>query len=243
MKKILISVAITMSLLSASVQAEGTKFVSENTTVADIISSKSANIQKMYETNPEFFITSERLEDDLELEEMLIASFDEKFVKRKSEFSTKEYNHLMNSYFIDALKTSNSNLADFILYKSGAIIDVNYQGSEDPKISPLQAAATSIEIEGGNIEYFIKLVEMGADPSELTKGYDIPLMSLAATVDNYKIVLYLAMLGENIMHVDGYDYYPLDYAVKNESYKSVSVLTNLIKIYKNNIEEKRKLEQ
>lgn len=241
MKKILISAALSIAMLSSMVQAGTAKFIPENTTVSDIINSKGGNLQKMYKESPEFFTTSERLSDDLELEQILIASFDEKFVQKKETYSTEEYTHLMNSYFIDALKTNNSELADFILYKSGAIIDVNYQGSVNPRISPLQAAATGLGIDGGNIEYFIKLIEMGADPSEVTKNYNIPLMSLAATVDNYKIVLYLALIGQNVMHVDDYEFYALDYATRNDAYKTTIILSNLINEYTKGAAKKNKI--
>lgn len=237
MKKIFISAAISLALLGGVSNAEG-RFVSENTTVADIVSTKNKNIQKLFSVNPELLTTSEKLEEDIELEQMLIEKFDEKFVKNKSQYTPEEYNHMMNSYFVDALKTNKGDLADFILYKSGALIDVNFKQSESPTLTPLMATTTAMNANGGDIEYFIKLIEMGADYKEVTTNYNIPLMSLAATVDNYKIVLYLAMLGENVMHLDDLDYYPLDYAVRNDAHRTTVVLTDLITQYKNAIEKR-----
>lgn len=237
MKKIFISAAISLSLLGGVSNAEG-RFVSENTTIKDIISTKNKNIQKLFSVNPELLTTSEKLEEDIELEQMLIEKFDEKFVKNKSQYTPEEYNHMMNSYFVDALKTNKGNLADFILYKSGALIDVNFKQSENPTLTPLMATTTAMNADGGDIEYFIKLIEMGADYKEITTNYNIPLMSLAATVDNYKIVLYLAMLGENVMHLDDLDYYPLDYAVRNDAHRTTVILTDLITQYKNEIEKR-----
>lgn len=231
MNKILLSTLLLISVSTTNLYAEA-KFVSKNTSIKDIISTKSENINKAYKKNADLFTTIEKTEDDLKFENKLIEGFKNNYIGLKDTYETKEYNNLMNSYFVDALKTGNNRLADLILYDSGAVIDVNFKKTERPRITPLTAVATAIGKDGGDIEYFIKLIEMGANPNELTMGYDIPLMSLAATVDNYKIVFYLAMLGQNIMHVDGLDYYPLDYAVRNDSYRSIIIIGNLINEYK-----------
>ena len=234
MKKRLIATTILMSFLSIGIHAEETsidKMVAE---------SGKIHLINSYEKEPEIYKNAERLEEDLELETLLIERFKEKFVNLKDTFKDGEYDKLMNSYFIDALKTNNSRLADFILNDSGAEIDVNYDQNENPKITPLQAAATSIGMDGGNIEYFMKLVDMGADYKAISNKKNIPLMSLAATVDNYKIVYYLALMGENIMHIDDYDYYPLDYAIRNSSSKSTLILVGLMDEFRKRYEKKEK---
>ncbi len=229
-KKILSSAVLSVMLMSNAVNAE-TKIVPQGTSVDTLIAKQHKNIQHSFKERPELFRTSERTKDDVEMEKMLIENFKNNFVSQKPEFSQDDYDFIMNSYFVDALKTGNRNLADYILYESEANIDPNFK-SKNPKNTPLMAVATSFSFDGGDIEYFIKLIEMGADPSEMTKTNNTPLMSFAATVDNYKIVLYLIMLGENPMHMDNLDFYPLDYAVRNDAHKTTIILTNVIDQYR-----------
>lgn len=213
--------------------------IARGTPVVELILEDNKNIRTLYKKNPEMFKTSERIEADLEVEKMISSKFKELYFDQKDTYPEDEYNKLMNGYFVDALKSGHRNLADDIFYNSGAKIDLNYM-SDSPKNTPLMAVATSFAYEGGDIEYFIKLVKMGANPSYLTETNKVSLMSLAASVDNYKIVFYLAMIGENPMHLDGFDYYPLDYAQRNDSYMSTLVLTQIIQEYKKQIELRSK---
>lgn len=209
--------------------------IKRNTPVVELILEDNKNIRALYKKNPEMFKTSERIEADLEVEKMIASKFKELYFDQKDSYDSNEYNKMMNGYFVDALKAGHRNLADDIFYNSGAEIDLNYM-SDSPKNTPLMAVATSFAYDGGDIEYFIKLIKMGADFTYLTETNKVSLMSLAASVDNYKIVFYLAMIGENPMHLDGFDYYPLDYAQKNDSHMSTLILTQIIKEYKKQIE-------
>lgn len=209
-----------------------------------LIGQENNNIQKLYFKNSEYFRTSERLSGDIEFEEMMIEKFKkdifplkDEMIKANPETGLDKYSQLINGFFIDALKTGRPLLADELMYRSGALIDVNFM-SDSPKNNPLMAIATSTVFEGGDIEYFIKLINKGADFQKYTSKNRVSLMSLAASVDNYKIVLYLAMKGENPMHLDGLDYYPLDYAARNDASKTVIILTNIISEYKKQIEKK-----
>lgn len=202
---------------------------------------EKGNIKHLYLKNPELFTTNNRNSEDLELESLMIEKFKEKFFDKKEDYSQEEYDELMNSYFVDALKTGNRNLADEILFNSGANIDLEYM-SKNPINNPLMAIASSFAYDGGDIEYFIKLVKMGANPSFKTDGSRMSLMSLAANVDNYKIVLYLISIGENPMYLDDFDYYAMDYAVKNDSTRTIIILSKIITEYQNQLIENKNKE-
>ena len=219
---------------------KSTTIISKKITTEDIIlKGKNEGILKVYKQSPEFFKTNERLKIDLDLENKMIEKFKKSFFDKRSEFDKNDYDLKMNKFFIDALKTGNRNLADAILYDSKAKIDVNFR-SDSPKNTPLSAVATSFAYNGGDIEYAIKLIEMGADTNEVTLKNNIPLMSLAAIANNYKIVLYLAMIGKNPMYLDGLDYYPLDYASKNNAYETTIILTKIIDNYVKEINKNKK---
>lgn len=234
MKKILLATMIA-GFFSFSAQALTIEEAKGIDKVQTLIAEENDNIQKIYLKNPDFFSTNERNKADLEMETMLIDSFKDKVFTKKSTMNEEEYNKMLNGYFVDALKSGHRNLADEILFNSGATIDLNYM-SDSPKNNPLMAIATSFSYDGGDIEYFMKLVQMGADYTYTTKQNNVPLMSLASAVNNYKIVLYLAMKGESPMHLDGFDYYPMDYAVKNDAAQTIITLTSIINEYKKQIE-------
>ncbi len=234
MKKILFATLIT-GIFSLSAQALTLEEAKSLKQVQTLIAEENDNIQKIYLKNPDFFSTNTRTKSDLEMESMLVERFNELYFSQKDTYDPKEYNNTMNGFFVDALKSGHRSLADEILFSSGADIDLNYM-SDNPKNNPLMAIATSFSYDGGDIEYFIKLVQMGADYQYTTKQNNVSLMSLAAAVNNYKIVLYLAMKGESPMHLDGFDYYPMDYAIKNDASQTILTLTSIINEYKKQIE-------
>lgn len=234
---------VSALLLSGYAQAETINYngmdISKETSADVFLEKSNKNIKTLYKQNSDFFITSKRVKADLEMEGILIDGFKEKVFPRSKFMNKTDYDNMMSDYFVNALNSGHRNLADEILFESGAKIDVNFM-SNSPKKNPLLALATYNGYDGGDIEYFIKLVNMGADHSFLTKTNKVSLMGMAATVDNYKIVLYLSMLGENPMHLDGFEYYPLDYALRNDANKTILVLTNIINEYKKQIENKNK---
>lgn len=236
MRKILLTtlMASMFSLNASALTMEEAQSIKQ---VQTLISEENSNIQKIYLKNPEFFNTNDRVKSDVEMEDMLIEKFGEMYFSQKEIFDETEYTNLMNGFFVDALKSGHRNLADKILFESGANIDLNYMSS-NPINNPLMAVATSFAYDGGDIEYFMKLVQMGADFTYTTEQNNVPLMSLASAVNNYKIVLYLAMKGESPMHLDGFDYYPMDYAVRNDASQTILTLSSIIKEYKNQIEAK-----
>lgn len=244
--KLLNTIIVTSSLLLAAnvhanvqdeVEYNGVS-VSKNVTSSELLLDSNDNTRKLYIKNPDFFKTSERIKADIEAEEILLQGFKDKVLPRKEYMKEADYNYMMNDYFVNALNSGHRNLADLILFDSGTKIDLNFM-SKSPIKNPLLAIATNDSYDGGDVEYFIKLVKLGANPSFLTNKNKISIMGMAATVDNYKIVLYLTTLGENPMHLDNYEYYPLDYAVRNDSYKSILILTNVITEYKKQLELKR----
>lgn len=209
--------------------------ITPETTTAEFLLDANENIRKIYKKTPNFFKTSQRVKADIEMEDILIEGFKKNVFPRSEYMDKNDFDNMMSDYFVNALNSGHSRLADEILFNSGATIDVNFL-SDSPKKNPLAAVATYNGYDGGDIEYFVKLVNMGANHSYLTEKNKVSLMGLAAAMDNYKIVLYLAMLGENPMHLDGFEYYPLDYASKNNSNRTIIVLTNIIEEYKKQIE-------
>lgn len=152
-------------------------------------------------------------------EKEFIGNLETKYFK-KDVLSQEEQDEL-NNLFVNFISLGMNNAADTIWNNKKVHIDLNRYS--DNGLTPLMAASIT-PIEGGNIEYAIKLVDNGADVNQGAKKSDISPVSLASTVDNYKVVAYLILKGAKFMSQDKLELRPIDYALKNNSVKSAAVI-------------------
>lgn len=171
-----------------------------------------------FKDNPYFKnapIDKERAEKEKEF----IGNLNEKYFKKES-LSDLEQSEL-NNLFVNFISLGMNDAADAIWNNKNVKIDLSRYS--DNGLTALMAASIT-PIEGGNVEYAIKLVEHGADVNQGAKKSDISPVSLASTVDNYKVVAYLILQGAKFMSQDKLELRPIDYALKNNSVKSAAVI-------------------
>tara|TARA_Y100000588_G_scaffold112523_1_gene123412 strand:- start:63808 stop:64692 length:885 start_codon:yes stop_codon:yes gene_type:complete len=203
--------------------------VDRNATLEELIERQPTLTKSMAVNSHEYFETTKKLEEDYMLEDELIKKFKEVVYPKKEFMEKADFNKEMNEYFLDALRTGRSNLALSIQFDSGAEIDVNGY-SEELKNSPLMALATGQGIDGGDIEMFMRLVLEGAEYDYNKLDRNLPLISLAAAADNYKIVMYLISLGQNPAQLDKLESYPINYARMNGAKRSEYILIYAINL-------------
>lgn len=133
----------------------------------------------------------------------------------------------LNELFVSFISLGHNEAADAILNNKNVKIDVNKYDKGGR--TPLMAAAFA-GIQGGNVEYAKKLVDLGADVNLGTVKADYTPISMAATVNNYKVVAYLILKGALFMKKDKLDYMPIDYAMRNNSVQSAKIIQQALSV-------------
>lgn len=127
----------------------------------------------------------------------------------------------LNNLFVNFISLGMNKAADEIWNNKSVKLDLSRYS--DNGLTPLMAASIT-PIEGGNVEYAIKLIDNGVDVNQGSKKTNISPASLASTVDNYKVVAYLILKGAKFMSQDALELRPIDYALRNNSVKSAAVI-------------------
>lgn len=141
-------------------------------------------------------------------------------------FDKENYNQEeLNELFVNFITIGLNGAADHILNNEN--FKLNIEGYNEKGITPLIAAAMS-NIEGGNVEYAVKLIKLGADVNKGARGSNISPTSFTAITNNYKVLAVLIASDAKFMKEDLLDYRPIDYAIANNSEESASVLANAL---------------
>lgn len=178
------------------------------------------------ELGAEFFTNQAISEEDLETQEVIIKALDRAYFSKKT-LNKEEKFELFSQYvrnIIHGYNDAAEAIWEYSLNNDDFNIDLSYYSKSN--ITPLMAASIS-SLEGGNVEYLIKLIERGAVPDQTTIKNKISPISMAATEDNYKALTTLIVAGANPMHKDSMGLTAYDYAKKHESEKSMFILLNL----------------
>lgn len=123
--------------------------------------------------------------------------------------------------FIELIRKGYNDAADILLESGIEIDETNERG-----ITPLVASAIS-SLDGGNVEYAKKLIDLGADVNYKSKETNnVTLTSFASIRDNYKVLVLLILSGSNFMEYDLMGLSAMDYAVSNESERSAIIILN-----------------
>lgn len=212
--------ALLLSLQQEIEQAQKeNQITTSETKIKDILHKLPENFIKNYKEEQDMFKTSQKTEADVEFEKEMVLNFKEKIYPLSKTMTKKDYEIMISDYYIDALKTGMNLLADDLRLNSGVSISKDYVSTEI-KNDAIVAVATGMSFDGGDIETFMKLISEGGNISKRYGELDISLLSLAASVDNYKIVAFLLLSGESSYYVDGLGDYAIDYAFQAEAKKS-----------------------
>lgn len=182
-----------------------------NKSIEEIVKSDSA----FFKNEPLSEISAERQKEEIKkLKELY---FD------KNNYNQEELFEL----FVSFISLGHNEAADVILDNKNVKIDIN--GFSSNGLTPLMAAAIT-PIKGGNVEYTKKLIDLGADVNKGTVKADYSPISMATTVNNYKVVAYLILKGALFMKKDKLEYMPIDYALRNNSVESATILKEALSV-------------
>lgn len=158
--------------------------------------------------------------DHIQYETDSIAKLEELYFS-KGIYTGKDIEEL----FVNFISMGLNKAADYIIDNENVDIDVN--GFNEKGITPLIATAISV-IEGGNSEYAVKLIKMGADVNLGTELNEMTPASFASITDNYQTLAIFLASGAKFMKIDRLDYRPIDYAIANNSENSAAILSEAL---------------
>ncbi len=171
-------------------------------------------------------------EKSVEFQKKSIEAIKQKYVD-KNTYPKEEIHDL----YVNFISLGLNEAADYLYNNPKVKIDINEYNSNG--FTPLMAAAMT-PIKGGNVEYAEKLIKLGADVNKGSKKTEITPISIAANVNNYKVLSILIANGALFMKADKLDYRPIDYATKNNSLESALILKEALSIKLNEMNKNKK---
>jgi len=193
------------------------------TPVKDIeVPAKKVTVEELVNSNSAFFKNEPLSEVSAEQQQIEIKHLKAKYLDVKN-YNESELNELFNSF----IAFGHNEAADLILNDKNVKIDVNKYNEKG--LTPLMAASIA-PIKGGNVEYAKKLIDLGADVNLSSTGTEFSPISMATTVNNYKVVAYLILKGATFMKPDKLGYMPIDYALKNNSLESAKIIKEALTV-------------
>lgn len=133
----------------------------------------------------------------------------------------------LHNLYVSFISLGLNEAADYLYNNKNVQIDINEYNENG--FTPLMAAAMA-PIKGGNVEYAKKLIDLGADINKGAKRTEISPISIAANVNNYKVLSLLIVNGALFMKADKLEYRPIDYATKNNSVESALILKEALSL-------------
>lgn len=120
---------------------------------------------------------------------------------------------IMYEYFIKMIKKGYNDAADILLTQLQNDPDFNINKQNSKGLTPLMA--TALSIDGGNVEYFKKLIHLGANPNQKTdEGFSMTMVSVAN--DSFKIFYQLLRSDVKILEEKYNEKNIMDYALSRE---------------------------
>lgn len=242
MIKKLLSTAIAIALSSSTI-AIAKDFVDENSIDSEENQVHNIMTLEIKPTTDKYEPETKEVKDesnDFEILDRLLSEYkapelDEIQIKYQKEsiekinelyFDKENYNkEELNELFINFISMGLNGAADHILNNENTDIEIN--GFNKRGITPLIAASISTTA-GGNTEYALKLIKLGADVNLGTLANKMSPTSFASITDNYQVLGLLIAAGSKFMKEDGLDYRPIDYAIANNSERSASILSEAL---------------
>lgn len=193
------------------------------TPINDIaVPAKKVTVEDLAKSNSAFFINEPLSDVSAKQQQLEIKQLKAKYLDVKN-YNEEELNELFTSF----IAFGHNEAADLILNDGHFKVDVNRYNEKG--LTPLMAASIT-PIKGGNVEYAKKLIDLGADVNLTSKGTEFSPISMATTVNNYKVVAYLIVKGAAFMKPDKLGYMPIDYALKNNSLESAKLIKEALTV-------------
>jgi ankyrin repeat protein len=205
-------------ILAMMISGSGVAFANDTTTdVRDSRDEKTKVVTTgVIDYNDAFFKNEDLNAEQKVFQEKAITNLKKKYLDAKN-YNEEELNNLFTSFISLGLNDA----ADAILNDKNVKIDLNRYNTNG--LTPLMAAAIT-PMKGGNVEYAKKLIDLGVDINKGTKNADVSPMSLASTMNNYKVVAVLIFNGALFMKEDKMNFRPIDYALRNNSLESAQII-------------------
>lgn len=193
------------------------------TPIKDIaVPAKKVTVEELANSDSVLFKNEPLSEVSANQQKLEIEHLKAKYLDAKN-YNEAELNELFNSF----IAFGHNEAADLILNNGNVKVDVNRFNEKG--LTPLMAASIA-PIKGGNVEYAKKLIDLGADVNLTSKGTEFSPISMATTVNNYKVVGYLILKGAAFMKPDKLGYMPIDYALKNNSLESAKIIKEALTV-------------
>lgn len=204
-------------ILAMMISGSGVAFANDTTDVRDSRDEKTKVVTTgVIDYNDAFFKNEDLNAEQKVFQEKAITNLKKKYLDAKN-YNEEELNNLFTSFISLGLNDA----ADAILNDKNVKIDLNRYNTNG--LTPLMAAAIT-PMKGGNVEYAKKLIDLGVDINKGTKNADVSPMSLASTMNNYKVVAVLIFNGALFMKEDKMNFRPIDYALRNNSLESAQII-------------------
>lgn len=187
---------------------------------------------KVINNTMELFKNEPLSSQSIEFQKKAIESINKKYFE-KNNYPKEEIQNL----YVSLISLGLNEAAEYLYLNPNTKIDINEYSSEG--FTPLMAASMT-SIKGGNVEYAERLIKLGADVNKGSKKTEITPISIAANVNNYKVLSLLIVNGALFMKADKLDYRPIDYATKNNSLESALILREALSEKIKEIREKKK---
>lgn len=211
-------------LLSSSVYAETFAEMDKSS----FLINQPTPVTTAYQDRPEYFTNEKVVRSSKDIiEEKKVINKASKEKDSWIKYYGSEYNDVISEMYISALRFNYVKLAEHLRLNMEANIDLNYLNEKD-MTTALISLASSKEIKGGNIEYFMFLTSRGVPISDSNFPENISLLNRAIISNNYKIVLYLILSGEDYLKKDFYGKLPLDYAMENNAVESAFIVSSIL---------------
>lgn len=171
-------------------------------------------------------------EQSIEFQKKSIESINKKYFESNN-YPQEEIQNL----YVALISLGLNEAAEYLYLNPNTKIDIN--GYNENGFTPLMAASMA-SMKGGNVEYAERLIKLGAEVNKGSKKTEITPISIAANVNNYKVLSLLIVNGALFMKADKLDYRPIDYATKNNSLESALILREALSEKIKEVEERKK---
>ncbi len=201
-------------------------------TMINISQAEEINIANNNDIKDSLLVNESLTPKAVEFQKKSIEAIKQKYFD-KNHYPKEEIHEL----YVNFISLGLNEAADYLYNNPNVKIDINEYNSNG--FTPLMAAAMT-PIKGGNVEYAEKLIKLGADVNKGAKKTEITPISIAANVNNYKVLSILIANGALFMKADKLDYRPIDYATKNNSLESALILKEALSIKLNEMNKNKK---
>lgn len=224
MKKTMIAIILSAMTIST--------YATESIEINSEVVKKEVTDNRIIKNQTDLFKNEPLTEQSIEFQRAAIVSINKKYFEQNN-YPKEEIHNL----YVSLISLGLNEAAEYLYLNPNTDIDVNEYNESG--FTPLMAAAMA-PLKGGNVEAADRLIKLGAEVNKGAKKSEITSISIAANVNNYKVLSLLLVNGALFMKADKLDYRPIDYAIKNNSLESALILKEALSEKIQEVTEKNK---